>query len=118
MIQGHESSGNSPGILKARSERKFAKMDGRCEEAGSKIKIRIRLAELNKLHRRLEKRKVRFRNLQENAIAVKIENIRKLLNSICSSAPAVISSYALPRWYGRRKPRRGSAPQLRWPPYP
>jgi hypothetical protein len=87
-------------------------MDGCRDKTGSKVEIEGRLATLNRLHRRLEKRREQFRDLEENAIATKIDNIRRMLNSIYLSAPAAISHYreVLPQWSGRRRPRRGNAP--------
>jgi hypothetical protein len=84
-------------------------MEGCRDKTCSRVEIEGRLAELNRLHRQLERRKEQFRDLEENAIATKIENIRRLLNSIYQSAPAVISRYraALPQW-SRRRARRGN----------
>jgi hypothetical protein len=97
------------------------KMDGRYDETGTGIEIEVRLAELNRLHRQLEKRQEQFRNLQENAIAMKIENITRLLHSIRRPAPGVASrgQAVLPRWPDRRRQRRGhGGSQSRWPPCP
>jgi hypothetical protein len=95
-------------------------MEGCRDKTPSKVEIEGRLAALNRLHRRLERRKEQFRDLEEDALAAKIDNIRRLLNSIDLSAPAAISHYraVLPQYSGRRRPRRGNAPQLRSPPYP
>jgi len=83
-------------------------MGGCRGETGSRTEIEMRLAELNRLHRQLEKRNERFRNLREDAMAAKIDDIRRLLNLIYRSAPGVISTFdtALPRRPSRRRPRR------------
>jgi hypothetical protein len=90
-------------------------MEGCCDKTCSKVEIEGRLAALNRLHRRLERRNEQFRDLEEIAIAAKIDNITRLLNSIYLQTPAVISRYraVLPHWSTRRKPRRGNTPQLR-----
>jgi hypothetical protein len=85
-------------------------MEGCRDKTGSRVEIEGRLAALNRLHRRLQRRKERFRDLEENAIAAKIDNIRRLLNSIYLSAPAAISHYraVLPQWSPRRRRRRAT----------
>lgn len=83
-------------------------MEGCRDKTGSRVEIEGRLAALNRLHRRLERRKEQFRDLEENAIATKIDNIKRLLNSIYLPAPAAISRYraVLPQGSRRRRPRR------------
>jgi hypothetical protein len=108
------------GVFQQVSKKGSVKM-GRCRnETDSRFEIKVRLAELNRLDRQLEKRNERFRSLQEDAIAARIENITRLLNSICRSAPRAISRshVAAPTWRSRRRPRGGHVSQLRWPSYP
>jgi hypothetical protein len=90
------------------------------DRTGSRIEIKTRLAELNRLDDELRKQKGQFRTLRENTLVEKIDVLKRLITLIYRSTPGAIARahVAFPRWPGRRKLRRVPTPPLRWPPYP